>query len=137
MDPLSITASIAAVLQITGTIISYLSDVLDAPHDRMKLASELSGLVSLLQVLRIRIQQAKPEDPWFTTLLELMAKNHPLDQLESDLVLLTAKIEPPTGIKIIGKRLTWKFDKVEVTNILSKIERIKTLVTLALTNDLL
>lgn len=34
MDPLSVTASIIALLQLLAKVISYLSDVKDTPKDR-------------------------------------------------------------------------------------------------------
>ena len=34
MDPLSVTASIIAILQLTSKVIEYLNDVKDAPKDR-------------------------------------------------------------------------------------------------------
>lgn len=136
MDPLSITASITAILQVTGAIISYLRDVQDAPGDRIDLAIEVSGLKSLLTPLCTRVREAKSEDPWVTAVLNLGVKNGPLDQIRSALERLELKLCPVEGFKKLGKRLTWMFDKTEILNILSKIDRIKTLVTLALANDL-
>ena len=135
MDPLSITASIAAVLQVTGRIISYLKEVQDAPNDRIDLIIEVSGLKSLLAPLYTRIREAKSEDPWVTAVVNLGVKDGPLDQIRSALERLESKL-CPKGLKKFGKRLTWTFDKAEILSILSKIDRIKTLVTLALANDL-
>lgn len=136
MDPLSMTVSISAVLQLGGTIISYLMDVRDATEDRMKFAMELSALNSLLTVFQNRIQESKSGDPWFTTIRELGVGNGPVDQLKSDLVRLASKLEPLKGLKKV-ERLTWKFNKTEVVNILDRIERLKTLISFALSNDLL
>lgn len=132
MGPLSIIA----VMQVTGTIISYLSSVRDAPEDRMKFAMELSGLNSLLSVLHNRVKDPS-DDPWFITVQGLGVRNGPLDQFMSSLVQLKSKLEPVKGLKQAGKILTWHFDKREILDILSAIERIKTLVSLALENDLL
>jgi hypothetical protein len=57
MDPLSITASIIAVLQLTGKLISYLSDVKNAPKDRIQCALEVSNLRNLLLTLRFRLEE--------------------------------------------------------------------------------
>lgn len=136
-DPLSISASIIAVLQLTGAIISYLKDVHDAPQDRIDFLMEVSGLDVLLDALQKRVQEAKSGDPWLTELQPLGVKFGPLDQFNSDLKRLASKLEPLTGLKQVKRRLTWKFDKIEINDILSKIERMKTLVTFALTNNLL
>lgn len=136
MDPLSITASITALLQITNTTIRYLYDVGNATNDRMKLVSEASQLISLLPILSSRVEQAKSGDPWLDTVKTLSIQNGPLDQLKSDLERLASKLVPGKGLSDVKQRLTWMFNKEEVMNILMKIERMKTLVTLALTNDL-
>lgn len=131
------TVSISAVLQLGGTILSYLIDVRDATEDRMKFAMELSALNSLLTVFQNRIQESKSGDPWFTTTRGLGVVNGPLDQLKSDLERLASKLEPVKGLRKVERMLTWKFNKTEVVNILNKIERLKTLISFALSNDLL
>jgi hypothetical protein len=50
-------------------------------------------------------------------------------------LLAVAKVTGAGGIKKIGNALLWKFSKEEVTNILSRIERLKTLVQIALEMD--
>lgn len=136
MDPLSISASIAAVLQFAGTVISYLKSVRDAPEDRIEFALELRGLCSLLTVLHSRLKDPS-DDPWFTTVRALGVKDGPLDQFRSSLVRLASKLKPGKGVRNVGQILTWHFNKAEILDILSKIERIKKLVSLALENDLL
>lgn len=131
------TVSITAVLQLSRTIISYLIDVRDAIEDRMKFAMELSALNSLLDVLYSRVQESKSGHPWFTTVRELGVENGPLNQLKSDLARLASKLEPGKGLKKVERMLTWKFDKTEVVDILNKIERLKTLISFALSNDIL
>ena len=135
MDPLSISASITALLQVTTAIISYLRDLQDAPNDRMRFTREVADLKILLTLLQSRVKRAKPEDPWFTAVLAL--GDGPLDQLKSHLDQLALKLGPPKGLKGIKNRVTWVLNKPEVVDILSKIERTKTLVTLVLADDLL
>lgn len=137
MDPLSISVNITTLLQVTGTIISYLHNMKSTPNDHIKFASELSGMQSLLPVLQRCVEQAKLGDPWFTAVLELGIKNGPLDQVKSHLDQLMLKLKPAEGLKDIRKGPTWVFDKVEIINVLSKVERTKTLVSLVLTDDLL
>jgi len=136
-DPLSIGTSILAILQLTGAIIMYLKDVHDAPQDWINLLMEVSGLDGVLDALQKRVKDAKSGDPWLTELEVLEVKNGPLVQFESDLKRLASKLEPANGLKEVGRRLTWTFNKREIQDILSKIERIKTLITFALTNNLL
>jgi hypothetical protein len=134
MDPLG---SINAAVQLTSSIMSYLKDVQDAPQDRIDVLIEISVLNSLLVILHNRVQAAKYGDPWLATVRTLAIGNGPLDQFRSHLERVALKVTPVYGIHKIGKQLTWKFDKAEIKDILSRIERIKTFISLALANDLL
>src|ERR1700736_3669672 len=63
MDPLSITASLIAVLQISGTVISalyeYRSGVKSASRDAARVIAELNSLRSILESL---LQAVEKED---------------------------------------------------------------------------
>jgi hypothetical protein len=134
MDPLSITASIVAVLQLTHAVIGYLIDVKDAPRDRAQCALEASNLYNLLVTLRLRLEESSDE-LWYAEVRALDVENGPLDQYKHALEQLQKKITSGSGIKKIGNTLWWKFSKEEVTSILSRMERLKKLVQIALEMD--
>lgn len=136
MDPLSLSASIIAILQITGTLLSYLNDVRNLTKDQAQLAVEASNVYSLLLSLRFRVEQSNGHDPWFTAIRSLAMEKGPLDQIRAALERLVSKVEPAHGVKKMGKQLMWNFEKSEMGETLGKIERIKTLVSIALTGDL-
>lgn len=136
MDPLSLSAGIIAVLQLTGTLLSHLNDMRNMTKDQNQLEVEASNIYSLLVSLRFRVEQSNAHDPWFTAIRNLGMKNGALDQIRGALAHLVAKIEPSNGAKMLGKQLIWKFEKSEMRDILDKMERIKTLVGIALTDDL-
>ena len=136
MDPLSLAASITAVLQLTGTVVSYLNDVKEASKERAQVAVEASMVYGLLTSLKYRIEDANPDEAWYTTVRMLGEENGALDQYQAALKLLASKLDTRKGTKV-GRALMWKFDKVEIAKILSKIERVKSLISVALTNDLL
>jgi len=137
MDPLSMTASITAVLQITGTIISYIKDVREASKEQTVLGMEVSELKSLLTVLQTRVRDADSGEPWFAAVRTLGAKDGPLDQFKFALEQLASKLGQVNGLKRVAKTLIWPFDKTEIKGMLDAIERLKSLVGLALGNDLL
>lgn len=136
MDPLSLSTSIIAVLQLTGKFLSYLNDVQHATRDQTQLAVEASNIYSLLVSLRFRVEQSNGHEAWFTAVRSLGSENGPLDQLKAALDLLASRAESSHGIKKLGKQLLWKFEKSEMGDTLDRIERIKTLVSLALSDDL-
>lgn len=138
MDPLSViglTASLVQLIDSTAKAIGYLNDVKNAPTDRAKLALEATSVLTLLTDLRYRVEGAKSGDEWFTDMQSLGLKNGPLDQFKEAMDELTRKLNPERGMKKLSRMLTWTLDKKEVNNILYKIERLKTLVGLALQKD--
>jgi hypothetical protein len=55
MDPLSITTSIIAIIQLTGSVISaaynYLTGLNNAAEDAMRITGDLTGLLQILEKL--------------------------------------------------------------------------------------
>jgi hypothetical protein len=136
MDPLSVTASIIAILQLSNKVIGYLNDVKDASKDRAKCAIEASNLHSLLTNLRYRLEDEDAGMPWFTAVRALAVENGPLDQFKEALELLQDRITGDTGrLGQLRQTLIWKFKKEELDRILGTMERLKTLVGVALQMD--
>jgi hypothetical protein len=92
-------------------------------------------LIDLLNGLKTRVEQTSSDDPCFTAILELGAPAGPLSQFEKTMEDLEEKLKPATGPKKFGKRLTWNFEKQEIKELFSKIERFKTILIFALQKD--
>lgn len=139
MDPLSVTASVITVLQLTGNVLSFLNKIKGASQDQKQLTLEASSLYSLLTTLRFRIESSNSNDEWFTTVRSLTVGGGPLDQFRVALEQLASKtgILETSSVKKFGKQIAWTFEKDEIKDVLTKIERLKTVITLALTNDLI
>jgi hypothetical protein len=137
MDPLSVTASIIAIVQLTSVIIGCMNDVKDASKDRARCAIEVSNVSSLLVALIYRLDEASSNDDWYTEVQSLAAANGPIDQYRSALEQLQSKLTSTasSGLKKISSALTWTFSKEEVTNILTRVERLKSLTQIALEMD--
>jgi hypothetical protein len=135
MDPLSVTASIVAILQLTTEVIKYLNDVKDAPKDRARFAIEASNLSNLLVSLRYRLEEGRSKEAWYKEVNSLGVQDGPLDQYKHALEKLQLKVLGGKGLAKIGNALVWKFSKEEVASILSRIERLKSLVQIALQMD--
>jgi hypothetical protein len=134
MDPISISASIIAVLQLTGTVISYLKEAKSAPEERKKLLNETICIESFLFVLKDKAESPRSRE-WSETLKSLKLRNGPLTLFQQALERLASKLAPPSGWEKIGKELRWPFQKQEIQDIIATIERQKTLFILALQND--
>ena len=135
MDPLSATASIIATLQLSSKVLGFLHDVKDAPKDRAKCAVEAAHLNSLLTALRFRLEEGDADTPWYTAVRALAIENGPLDQFKQALEQLQNKITGGGKIGKAGTAFVWKFKKEEIASILGRMERLKTLVEVALQMD--
>jgi hypothetical protein len=135
MDPLSVTASIIAVLQLSAKVLEYLNDVKDASKDRTKCALETSNLYNLLFNLRAQVEEGDATKEWYTALRALAVENGPLDQFKQALETLQARMTDGGRLKKAGDILMWKFKKEEMASIFGRIERLKTLVEIALHRD--
>lgn len=91
--------------------------------------------MGLLSTLKDLIDDCDPKDPWLRATCGLAAQDGPLNQYKIALEILVAKIIPCHGLRKAGQVLTWKFSKEEVVDLLSQIERVKTLVGIALEID--
>jgi len=135
MDPLSITVSILTVLQLTEKVIKYARQTKDSPKERTRVLQEASGLVGLLTTLKSLVDDCDPRDPWLRATSRLATSNGPLEQYQSALEKLVSKIMPGDGFRKIGQALVWKFTREDVSDLLSQIERVKSLVDIALGMD--
>ena len=136
MDPITVVGFLAAVVQlidVTSKVVNYFNGVKNAPKDRAKLAREATGLLLLFTDLRCRVEEVTSStDSWFTGLHSLGAAGGPLMEFKIAMEDVADKPAPATSLK---RALCWTLDKKEVDAILSKIERLKTLVGLALQKD--
>lgn len=135
MDPLSVTAGIIAVIQLTGVVVQYMNDVKDAPKECQHCASEASNLHSLLINLLYHLNQGHIGDAWFTSMRSLEVENGPLYQYKYALEQLQSKVEVRHGMQKIQRQLLWKFCKEDIETLLSRIERLKSLVSSMLALD--
>lgn len=80
MDPVtavSLVASIVTMMQVTGTMITYINNANDAPKEIAQCALDASNLMTLLARLNCRVQEARIDEsasktdpktspaPWF------------------------------------------------------------------------
>lgn len=137
MDPLSLTASIIAVLQLTSTLTSYISEARNATADQAKVAVEAGNLYSLLTTLRFRVEEARSDDPWFNQVKLLGRENGPLDQFKIVLEKMVSLLPSSGKRDQVKSAILWKFTKKEVENVLARMERLKSFISCALINDLM
>ena len=135
MDGLSGGASIIAVMQIAGSVITYLRDVKDAPKECRKCMVEISNSNTLLLELDLHLSESSPQEPWYAEVRTIADKDGPLDQYRQALQHLLAKIESKSKVRKLANTLMWSFIKEDVAGMLAGMERLKSLVSIALEMD--
>lgn len=134
-EPLGIAASIITVLELSGTVITYLSAVKGASEDRQRLLIEVSTIRGLLYSLKDVLEAPQVKDTFKAVTGMLVTPNGPLEFSRAVLKRLEARLTVVTGAAKVWKALRWPFDKAEVSDLLTTLERQKTLFSLALGND--
>ena len=135
MDPLSITASILAILKLSNDVLKYLNDVKDASKGHTQCALEITNLYSILLQLESRREEGDASQRWYNAVRALGVENGPLDQFKEALEMLQDKLTNGGRLKQVGEALVWKFKKEEVASILGRMERLKTQFEIALQMD--
>lgn len=138
MDPVTViglAASIAQLIKATSKVIKYVDEVKDAPSQRENLDLETANFMPLLVMLKQRTLPTVANEEWISSIRSLGAPEGPIPQLEASMSQLAEKLK--IRKKKRGGDLRWPSDKKECTAILSKIERTKLLIGLALQDDLL
>ena len=85
--------------------------------------------------LRDRVEHANEKDAWHVQICSLAGQGGPLDQYHSAMIALAKKLTPVSGVEKLEKRLLWTFDKKQIKATLDVIERLKSLISLALQGD--
>lgn len=136
MDPLSVTASIIAIVQVSSVVIKGIKGLKDTSTDRTQCSNEISNLSVLLVRLMHRLDEASTNDIWHTEVRLLTATDGPIHQYKSALEQLQSKFTSSASskIKIVGT-FRWIFIKEDVANILTCIERLKSLTQIVLQMD--
>lgn len=135
MEPVGLAASIATLMKLAKDVILFVKDAKDASAERQKFIREISGLSGLLSTLREIINDTDPANTWRHAVEGLTAKEGPLDQLSLALLNVKVKVTPGSSMRKLGQALTWKLVKDDINNLLSQIERVKSLIVIALEMD--
>lgn len=135
MDPASAIGLAAALSELIGTameIVNMANKIANAPKNRRSLTLEMVSLIGIMSNLKQRVESARKEtDPWFKAVSMLDWENGPLQQFKIAMNYISKKLEPQ-----FGRDIRWAFSEHEIKDALMQIERIKTLITMALQDDI-
>ena len=136
MDPLSTTASVIAVIQLTSSTFSLCRDYcLAVKHARQDIQKLRDEILSLEEVL-IRVQDLETEPNKLPILQSLGKADGPLDRCRKELSALEHKLDIKEGTRRLGLRtLKWPFSSKEVDSTVQSLYRHKSTFNIALTAD--
>ncbi|KAL8717410.1 MAG: hypothetical protein Q9225_005341 [Loekoesia sp. 1 TL-2023] len=130
MDPVGFSASLATLIALTTKTIRYLSDVKHALNERRSLLQEATSLLQMLIDLQNKVDEPRQPRMWFNDIKVLGTENGPLDQLREALEKLCKKLKTKKGVKNTGNAFTWALDKDSCNEVLRRIERVKSTISL-------
>ena len=145
MDPLSISVSIAALIQATNEVVSLCYNFATGKSTARTISELLDQLKSLRNVLESLEQFCKsnnPTDPATSSQLGTITALCDMEDgpIAKELTYLGERLRPPNWASRDGSRrkalvqsLTWPLKEAETTKTLENIERLKTNLQLALT----
>ncbi|KAL8734090.1 MAG: hypothetical protein Q9181_003319 [Wetmoreana brouardii] len=139
MEPvtvLGLAASVSQLICVAARSIQYLNDLKVASEDQAKLLQEASNVLPLLIALRNRLEESSSDETWFNGIRSLGVEDGPLDQLYEALEQLATRVQPTSSVKRLGRAVKSPFEKAKCMDILKRIDRTKSMINLALQNDI-
>lgn len=124
-EGLAVTASIVAILQLSGTVVNLLATAYAATEDRNEIIAELSSITGVLFHLKELVESAQNEGDWPVRMISLASLPCQIAQFQSVLDGLYLKVKPVAGLRAIGKSLKWPFQKKQFQDILAALGRQK------------
>ena len=97
MDPLSTSASIVALIELSSAVIKYLSNVRNGPKELQQLRSETSSVLSILIIFQNQADQTRPDNSFSSTLRSLNVPRGPFEQVHKALERLDMILAPTEG----------------------------------------
>lgn len=134
MEPVGLAASIATLVKLAKEVLFFVKEAKESSTERQKFIREISGLHGLLSTL-IDFINDDPADTWLQAVEGLTVKGGPLDEFLLALVNIKVKVTPGSSMRKLGQALIWKVIKDDINSLLSQIERVKSLVAIALEMD--
>lgn len=135
-EPLGIASSIIAISGLTVKSLSYVKFVHDAGKDIQDYNREAPHFAGLLTSLAAHVAQSGGQngEAWFESVQTLY--RGPIRQYETALERFKEKVAPGNGLREkVVQRIAWKFVKDDVKEVLERMERLKSLIIIALQED--
>jgi hypothetical protein len=124
-EGLALTASIVAILQLSGAVINVLATAYAGTEDRNEIMAELSSITGVLFHLKDLVERSQSDGSWPVRMVSLASLPSQIAHFQSVLDGLYLKVKPVAGLGAIGKFLKWPFQKKQSQDILAALGRQK------------
>lgn len=141
MDPLSLTGTPIAVLQVTTSVISvcynYRAGIASASREVIQISDSLNSLKDILEALLRLVETWRLGDEGTRLIsVELLAqKDGTLENCQKELERLKVQVEPEIGWRKLKRTLVWPLREGEMKRTLAGLERSKSTMQLAISAD--
>jgi hypothetical protein len=140
MDPLSITASAIAIVQLSGAIINtcytYRSRLKSASKNASRIINELNSLRMVIESLfQVVEDESETKSGRESTLSKLSQRGGPLANCETVLQELSMRLEPKAGWRAVQAAILWPLTESDMRTALKEIGSLKSIIQLALDVD--
>jgi len=139
MDGLSILASLIAVAQVSGSIVSlcyeYRNGLQTASKDMNRLVTEVKSLRDVLENLIGLVDQDQSTHKLLEAVEKLTQKNGIVDDCKVMLEDLEMRLRPAKGWQKLSQKLMWPIKEQDVMKSVASIERFKATISLAISKD--
>ena len=137
MDPLSITAAVIAVVQLSGAVISVCYEYRkDGAKEAVRITEELKSLQDVLErLLKLAELEVARGSSRLQTLQPLLEPDGALLHCRDDLSILQQRLAPEAGMKMLMRKLKWPLTEKEVKKAIENVARTRETISLALITD--
>lgn len=140
MDPVTVVGLAASIVQLidaTNKVVDYVNNIREASKEQEELVKEAKLMLFLLIRLKDKTERNETSQSWLSCVPWLGSPHGPLDLLKMAMEEMASKLKREKGVKRIGRNLGWLHTKEQINRLLSQMERTKTLINLALADELL
>lgn len=133
---MDVTASLISIVDAAWKVSQYLKDVKKGGSERQQLDGEVLSIYHLFHGLRDQFSEeiTQDDEAYLRPIRTLLEPNGVISQLKSTLEDITAKLHKASETKVgrISQSFLWPFQKDDVKDLIQRLDRLKTSVTLAL-----
>lgn len=132
MDLFDAAGNVFTILRLAARVLFQFRDVECASTESTWFHTEASEVYSLLKDLGARIEEHRIDTPWTGAIQAIVARDGPLDQFNNISGLLEKISKRGSHLQMASERLIRNFEKDESDGILAQVERLKTLIAIAI-----